>query len=81
MKNTITKGARALKQEISLTLMVLSFLLIVGVGILQVLKKVESTGPFKELFLTCCGLYFGRKWVKSTKTEEKTAKTAETEEL
>ena len=81
MKNSLARASKALKEEISLTLMVISFLLIVGVGILQVLKKVESTGPFMELFLTCCGLYFGRKWVKSAKTEEKTAKTAETEEL
>lgn len=82
MKNTIARASKALKEEISLTLMVISFLLIVGAGVLQVLKKVESTGPFMELFLTTCGLYFGRSWVKqSAKTKEKTAVSAETEEL
>lgn len=81
MKNSIIKGAKAIKAEISLTLMVLSFLLIVGTGICQVLKKIDSTGPFMELFLTCCGLYFGRSWVKQgAKTKEKEAETAETED-
>jgi hypothetical protein len=36
----------------------------VASGVLQVFEKVKSTGPFMELFLTCCGLYFGRQWVK-----------------
>lgn len=74
LKKVAISSAKAMKDEISLTLLVISFLLIVGTGILQVFKKVDSTGPFMELFLTCGGLYFGRSWVKQidkNKSEEK----------
>ena len=80
MKNTILKASKAIKAEISLTLMAISYVLIVGTGILQVLKKVDSTGPFMELFLTCCGLYFGRSWVKKDIKTKADAEKEETEE-
>ncbi len=69
----ILSGAKAIKDEISVTLLIVSFVLICGVGLLEVFEKVKSTGPFMELFLTCGGLYFGRKLVKSKsiKTTEK----------
>lgn len=53
------------KTEISVTLLIVSFILIMVTGILQVFKRVDTTGPFMELFLTCCGLVFGHSWIKS----------------
>lgn len=64
IKKVAISSAKAMKDEISLTLLIISFLLITGTGLLQVFKKIDSTGPFMELFLTCGGLYFGRRWVK-----------------
>ncbi len=64
-KELIVKSASAIKKEISFSLLVVSFVLIVCAGILQVFDLVRNTGPFMELFLTCVGLYFGRSYVKS----------------
>ncbi len=66
MKKQIVSSAKAIKEEISLSLLIVSFILIMVTGILQVFKRVDSTGPFMNLFLTCGGLYFGRSWVKQT---------------
>lgn len=84
IKKTVISSAKAMKEEISMTLMVISFFLIVLAGGLEIFEKTKSTGPFMELFGTCCGLYFGRTGVKAYveyKKDKKKADTAKTEEL
>ena len=76
----IKQTATAIKQEISFTLMVLSFGFITLVGFLEVFEKVKSTGPFMELFGTCCGLYFGRTGVKAYVAYQKNKKIEEKKE-
>lgn len=48
-------------KSVSLTLMMASFTILVGVGLAQSLGKLDSTGPFLELFFTTTALYFGRR--------------------
>lgn len=49
------------EKSVSLTLLVCSFILLVLVGVMQVLNKVTTTGPFAELFYSATALYFGRR--------------------
>lgn len=48
-------------ESVSLTLLVLSLFLLIGLGIAQVLGKIQSVGPFTELFYSSVALYFGRR--------------------
>lgn len=48
-------------KSVSLTLMMASFTILVGVGLAQSLEKLQSIGPFLELFFTTTALYFGRR--------------------
>lgn len=48
-------------QSISRLLMLLSFLILVILGILNVLGKVKDVGIFENLFWSTAGLYFGRR--------------------
>lgn len=78
----IKKAAKTFKDNVSVSFTLISFLLIVGTGLLQVFGKVESTGPFMELFGTCCGLYWGRRGVDAfvNYQKEKAKKSEVTEE-
>lgn len=71
-KKIMLTGAKAIKEEISLTLMLISFVLLSGAGILEVFGKVQTVGPFRELFGSCAALYFARKYNKDKNSKEKT---------
>ncbi len=75
----IEKTARAFKRNTSFSLLLISFVLLVVCGVLQVADRVKSVGPFMELFLTCGGLYFGRSFIKS-RVDSKEEKVDENEE-
>ena len=60
--------------SVSLTLMVVSVVLFIGLGILDVLGKIKGIGVFHEFLYATMGLYFGRKFQipKMQKTGVKT---------
>lgn len=47
--------------SVSLTLLILSVVFQFVLGVLQILKKVDSTGPFGEMVWTFASLYFARR--------------------
>ena len=47
--------------SVSLTIMVVSILILVITGILQIFDLVKTTGPFMEFTYSSMALYFGRK--------------------
>jgi hypothetical protein len=47
--------------SVSLTLLVVSLILLIIVGGLQVAKVIESVSIFPEMFYSSVALYFGRK--------------------
>lgn len=47
--------------SVSLTLMVVSFSLLVLAGSLEVFEVTKGTGPFMELCISAFALYFGRR--------------------
>lgn len=49
------------EKSVSLTILVYSFILLLVIGVLQVMNKVTTTGPFTELFYSSVALYFGRR--------------------
>lgn len=49
------------EESISLTLMLVTFLIVSVLGVLESLEKVKSTGPFVEILLSFIALYFGRR--------------------
>ncbi len=49
------------KPSVSLTLLVVSVILFVGLGVLDILGKIKGIGVFSELFFTATALYFGRR--------------------
>lgn len=49
------------KQSISLTFLVISFVLFVGFSGAQALGYAEGIGQFDNLFYACVALYFGRR--------------------
>jgi hypothetical protein len=55
------------KKSVSLTLMMLSFLLMVIGSVLVTFGKMEDLTAFTTLFLTCSGLYFGRRNINLNK--------------
>lgn len=61
------------EKSVTLTLLFLSFLLVIGAIICQIIGKVDSTSVSLELFYACLANYFGRKFdfkrVKTGKDE------------
>lgn len=49
------------EKSVSLTLLIISFIILIGMGILQAFNVVQSIGPFMEIFITTVTLYFGRR--------------------
>lgn len=47
--------------SVSLTLLTLSVVFEFVLGVLQILKKVDGTGPFGEMVWTFASLYFARR--------------------
>ena len=47
--------------SVSLTLMLVSFILLVVLSTLKALEHVNSVGAFQELFYATAALYFGRR--------------------
>lgn len=48
-------------KSVSLTMLMLSGVLIITFGILQIFGKVQSVGPFDNMFWSSAALYFGRR--------------------
>lgn len=59
-------------ESVSLTMLVIAFVLIITGGILQIFKIVESTSILMEVFVTCCALYFGRNFSIAGKNYDST---------
>lgn len=55
------KDPKNKKPSVSLTLMVISFIIAIAVAILMVFKQVEQSGIILELFYGTSSLYFFRK--------------------
>lgn len=55
------------ERSVSLTLLVGSGVVLAVCGILQVLGKTQSVGPFSEMFYSCTALYFSRRLTISGK--------------
>lgn len=49
------------EKSVSLSLLMITFFLIVLAGGLEIAGVIKSTGVFLELFMTNAGLYFGRR--------------------
>ena len=49
------------KQSITLTFLVVSFVLFAGFSGAEALGHAENAGSFAELFYACAALYFGRR--------------------
>lgn len=49
------------KQSVTLTFMVVSYILVTGFSVAVTLEKVPAAGPLMELFYACSALYFGRR--------------------
>lgn len=47
--------------SVSLTLLVVSFVVLLGASTLHLSKLTENTSSLTELFYACAALYFGRK--------------------
>lgn len=65
------------KPSVSLTLMLVSFILLVILSTLKALEHVNSVGAFQELFYATAALYFGRRVQVGNKlfsSEEETKK-------
>ncbi len=50
------------QKSVSLTLVIISFILVVSAAGFQVAGKVDNVSVFFEMFLTTSGLYFGRRF-------------------
>jgi hypothetical protein len=50
------------ESSVSLTLMVISFVALLGASTLHISKLTENTSSLTELFVTTAGLYFGRRF-------------------
>ena len=48
-------------ESVSLTILVSSLLVLTVLGLAQVLGKINTLGPFAELFYSALALYFGRR--------------------
>jgi len=49
------------KRSVSLSLLAVSFVLVVGASTAQMLGLIENTGLAAEIFYSCCATYFGRR--------------------
>lgn len=56
------------KQSITLTFLVISFLLLAGFSSASALGYAKDPGALTELFYACAALYFGRRVKVGTKT-------------
>ncbi len=68
------------KPSVSLTILVVSFILLIIAGGLEIFEVTKSTGPFMELVLSAFALYFGRRFSfkgQSYSSEEGSAKDIE----
>jgi hypothetical protein len=50
------------EESVSLTLAIFCTFLLTGAGIAQVLGKINTLGPFVEMFFSSWALYFGRRF-------------------
>lgn len=55
------KDPKDSKPSVSLTLMVISFVALLAASTFHLAKLTENTSSLTELFMTTCGLYFGRR--------------------
>ena len=55
------------KQSVTLTLMIISFILLVAGVIAMIFGKIDSIGPLLELYVTNTVLYYGRRAKLKTK--------------
>lgn len=58
------------EKSVSFTMLVIALISLVSAGILQVMGKTDTTGPFAELLYTSTALYFGRRLKVSGKDYE-----------
>lgn len=64
------KDPKTKEPSVSLTFVVLAFAIcIITIG-LHLFKFVDTTSGALELFYSCCGLYFGRRWTNGKVTLE-----------
>lgn len=57
-------------ESVSLTLLLISFAALIVAGVLEMFGKVDTVSIFEALFLTCSGLYWGRRIKLSKDTKE-----------
>lgn len=55
------KDPKTGEPSVSLTFLMISFLLAAGFSIASVLDQSKNPGPLMELFYACAALYFGRR--------------------
>lgn len=53
--------------SVSLTLLGISFIVVLGFSVATALEYVKDPGPLTELFYACAALYFGRRVQVGTK--------------
>lgn len=56
------------KLSVTLTFLVISFLLVAGVSVAAVMGKATNSDSLLQLFYACAGLYFGRRVNLGTKS-------------
>lgn len=56
------------KQSVTLTFMVVTFILVTGFSIAVALEQTKGIGPLMDLFYACSALYFGRRVTINNKT-------------
>lgn len=49
------------KKSVTLTFLIISFILFAGLATAQAIGRAESIGALDELFYACAALYFGRR--------------------
>lgn len=49
------------KESVTLTFMVVSYILVTGFSVAVALEQSKTAGPLMELFYACAALYFGRR--------------------
>lgn len=50
------------KQSLSLTLLAFCFVALTTAGVLEIVGKTTTCGPFENMFYTSVALYFGRRF-------------------
>lgn len=64
------KDPKNKEESVSLTLLLITYSLLIVSGVLQIFKVVDDVSIFDTLFLTCSGLYWGRRIKLSKDTKE-----------